>query len=95
LHDSDYIGVPCATRLLPSLRPCFHAKGDAPNWKKAFRQESGKWGLFLTMIIFTTVPIDRAADYLVLPSFPLAAAEPALFHPLTRASLNSAERAEP
>lgn len=56
-------------RLLPSLRPCFPAKGLEPNWKHAFRQESGKWGLFLTMLIFATVLIDRVADYLVLASF--------------------------
>jgi protein-S-isoprenylcysteine O-methyltransferase Ste14 len=59
---------PRLPRLLPSFRPCFPAKGCSPNWKKAFRQESGKWGLFLTMIIFTIVLIDRVADYLVLAS---------------------------
>jgi protein-S-isoprenylcysteine O-methyltransferase Ste14 len=59
---------PRLPRLLPSFRPCFPAKGRSPNWKKAFRQESGKWGLLLTMIIFTIVLIDRVADYLVLAS---------------------------
>jgi protein-S-isoprenylcysteine O-methyltransferase Ste14 len=62
---------PRLPRLLPSFRPCFPAKGCSPNWKKAFRQESGKWGLFLTMIIFTIVLIDRVADYLVLASLVL------------------------
>jgi hypothetical protein len=55
-------------RLLPSVRPCFPAKGLFPNWKIGFRQESAKWGLFLTMIIFTIQLIDRVADYLVLAS---------------------------
>jgi protein-S-isoprenylcysteine O-methyltransferase Ste14 len=59
---------PRLPRLLPSLRPCFPAKGLAPHWKKAFRQQSAKWGLFLSMIIFTIVLSDRVADYLVLAS---------------------------
>jgi protein-S-isoprenylcysteine O-methyltransferase Ste14 len=59
---------PRLPRLLPSFRPCFPAKGRSPNWRKAFGQESAKWGLFLTMTIFTIVLIDRVADYLVLAS---------------------------
>jgi hypothetical protein len=59
---------PRLPRLLPSLRPWFPAKGLFPNWKKAFRQESAKWGLFVTMIIFTILLVDRVADYLVVAS---------------------------
>ena len=59
---------PGLPRLLPSLRPGLPAKGLLPNSKRAFRQESGKWGLFITMIIFTILLVDRAADYLALAS---------------------------
>jgi len=59
---------PRAPRLLPSLQPFCPAKGLAPDWKKAFRQESGKWGLFVSMIVFTILLIDRVADILVLAS---------------------------
>jgi protein-S-isoprenylcysteine O-methyltransferase Ste14 len=55
-------------RLLPSFRPCLPTKGDAPNWTPAFRQESAKWGLFLTMIIFTVSLVDRVAEVLALAS---------------------------
>jgi hypothetical protein len=44
------------------------AKGDAPNWKQALRQESAKWGLFLTMIIFTVLLVDRGAEILAVAS---------------------------
>jgi protein-S-isoprenylcysteine O-methyltransferase Ste14 len=59
---------PSVPRLLPSFRPCLPAKGDAPNWKQAFRQESAKWGLFLTMIVFTVLLVDRVAEILALAS---------------------------
>jgi len=60
---------PRLPRLLPSLSPCFPGKGLTPDWKKAVRQESGKWGIFLSMIVFSILLIDRVADYLVLASF--------------------------
>lgn len=60
---------PRLPRLLPSLSPCFPARGLTPNWEKAIRRESGKWGIFLAMIVFTILLIDRVADYLVLASF--------------------------
>ncbi len=59
---------PRAPRLLSSLRPCFPSKGVLPNWKKAFRKESGRWALFFSMIVFAIVLIDRVADVLVLAS---------------------------
>jgi len=43
-------------------------KGDAPDWKRAFRQESAKWGLFPTMLIFTVLLVDRVAEILALAS---------------------------
>jgi protein-S-isoprenylcysteine O-methyltransferase Ste14 len=60
--------LPRLPRLLPSFRPCVPAKNDTPNWKQAFRQESAKWGLFLTMIIFTVLLVDRVAEVLALAS---------------------------
>jgi hypothetical protein len=59
---------PPVPRLLPSFRPCLPSKGDAPISKQAFRQESAKWGLFLTMIVFTVLLIDRVAEVLALAS---------------------------
>jgi hypothetical protein len=35
-----------------------------PNWKTAFREEAGKWGIFLTMIVFTLSLKDRVAEIL-------------------------------
>jgi len=49
--------------------PSLPAQNLAPHWKNALRQESVKWGIFVTMIIFTIVLVDRVADYLVLVSF--------------------------
>jgi hypothetical protein len=40
-----------------------------PLWGKAFRQESAKWGLFLTMIVFTLLLSDRLAEVLAVSSF--------------------------
>jgi protein-S-isoprenylcysteine O-methyltransferase Ste14 len=40
----------------------------APDWKVSLRQESGKWGLFLTMIIFTLLLRDRVAEILAVLS---------------------------
>jgi hypothetical protein len=40
----------------------------APHWKASLRQESGKWGLFLTMIIFTALLRDRVAEILAVLS---------------------------
>jgi len=40
-----------------------------PMWSKAFRQESAKWGLFLTMIVFTILLRDRIAEALAGLSF--------------------------
>ena len=52
-----------------AVRPALPAHNLVPNWKKALRQESVKWGIFVTMIIFAIVLVDRIADYLVLASF--------------------------
>lgn len=40
-----------------------------PSWGKAFRWESAKWGLFLTMIVFTVLLRDRVAEVLAGASF--------------------------
>jgi hypothetical protein len=36
-----------------------------PEWGKAFRREAIKWGLFLTMIVFTATLKDRIAEVLI------------------------------
>jgi hypothetical protein len=43
---------------------------DLPAWSlsNALRAESAKWGIFVTMIVFTLLLIDRVADVLVLAS---------------------------
>jgi protein-S-isoprenylcysteine O-methyltransferase Ste14 len=40
----------------------------APDWKASLRRESGKWGVFLTMIIFTVLLSDRVAEILAVLS---------------------------
>jgi hypothetical protein len=45
------------------------SNNDSPVWRNAFRRESGKWGLFLTMIVFTLLLRDRIAEILAGASF--------------------------
>jgi protein-S-isoprenylcysteine O-methyltransferase Ste14 len=40
----------------------------APLWSNAFRRESAKWGMFLTMIVFTALLQDRVAEILAVVS---------------------------
>ena len=40
----------------------------APLWSNAFRRESAKWGMFLTMIVFTALLQDRVAEVLAVVS---------------------------
>ena len=49
-----------------SLRP---ETRSAIDWKQALRQESAKWGLFVTMIIFIFLLNDRIAEILAVLSF--------------------------
>ena len=44
------------------------ARGFGP-WSKAIRQESAKWGLFLTMIVFIYLLKDQVAEVLAGLSF--------------------------
>ena len=39
-----------------------------PSLSNALRAESAKWGIFVTMIVFTLLLVDRVADVLVLAS---------------------------
>jgi hypothetical protein len=68
-----------ATELRPSvagevataqsfLQPNRLARGRSA-WAKAIRQEAGKWGLFVTMIVFTLLLRDRVAEVLAVLSF--------------------------
>lgn len=45
------------------------AASRSPAWKKAFRREAVKWGILLSMIVFSTTLVDRQADILVVASF--------------------------
>lgn len=36
------------------------------DWARALREQSGRWGIFLTMIVFSITLVDRQADYGVL-----------------------------
>jgi hypothetical protein len=62
-----------AANLQPAQTPAHDLprqplQGVAPTWRTAFRQESAKWGLFLTMIAFTCVLRDQVADVLAILS---------------------------
>jgi hypothetical protein len=56
--------LPTASPLLPSAAQESHA-----GWGKAFRQETVKWGLFLTMVVFVITLKDRLAELLAAASF--------------------------
>jgi hypothetical protein len=47
----------------------FSLQKFAANWKAAFRKESSKWGLAVTMIVFTLTLKDRVAEILAVASF--------------------------
>jgi hypothetical protein len=50
--------------------PAMNRKPDerAPYWGPAFRRQATKWGVFLTMIVFTITLVDRVADYGIVAS---------------------------
>lgn len=59
------LGAGEAIRLLRlALRKDEIAPREPVAWPQAFRLESVKWGLFLTMIVFTITLIDRVAEVL-------------------------------
>jgi hypothetical protein len=55
----------------PALQPPAPAiaKKLDPIWRRAFRQEAVKWGIFLTMIVFVITLKDRLAEVLACASF--------------------------
>lgn len=53
-----------ASSLLPPAAQGFHSRLG-----KAFRQETVKWGLFLTMVVFVITLKDRLAEVLAAASF--------------------------
>ena len=53
---------------LPALLPG-DAEQRSPGWKKAFRHEAAKWGIFVTMTVFAITLQDRQAEVLALASF--------------------------
>ncbi len=56
--------LPTALPLIPPAAQEFHS-----GWGKAFRQETVKWGLFLTMVVFVITLKDRPAEVLAAASF--------------------------
>jgi len=44
------------------------------SWLGAIREESAKWGIFVTMVVFTWLLIDRVAEYLAIASLVMWAA---------------------
>jgi protein-S-isoprenylcysteine O-methyltransferase Ste14 len=56
-------------RFLPSFYPRFPTQGLGANWKEALRKEASKWGLAVTMIVFTLTLQDRSAEILAAASF--------------------------
>jgi protein-S-isoprenylcysteine O-methyltransferase Ste14 len=56
-------------RFLPSLRPRVPKRGFAAQWREALRREASKWGLAVTMIVFTLTLQDRLAEILASLSF--------------------------
>jgi hypothetical protein len=56
--------LPTALPLTPPAAQEFHS-----GWGKAFRQETVKWGLFLTMVVFVITLKDRLAEVLAAASF--------------------------
>ncbi|MGO9323243.1 MAG: hypothetical protein ACLP07_01665 [Terracidiphilus sp.] len=44
------------------------------SWLGAIREESAKWGIFVTMVVFTWLLIDRVAEYLAIASLLMWAA---------------------
>jgi hypothetical protein len=56
--------LPTASPLIPPAAQEFHS-----GWGKAFRQETIKWGLFLTMVAFVITLKDRLAEVLAAASF--------------------------
>jgi hypothetical protein len=45
------------------------ASAESPSsWVGAVREESAKWGIFVTMIVFTWLLIDRVAEFMAIAS---------------------------
>ena len=58
LRDRGDLLWPASSRQVVSRRP-------ATGWTSAFRAEAIKWGIFLTMIVFTITLKDRIAEVLI------------------------------
>jgi len=59
---SDIVPVAVMPSTREQARP---AKIFKPEWAKALRREAIKWGLFLTMIVFTATLKDRVGEALI------------------------------
>jgi hypothetical protein len=45
---------------------------STPSWGRAFRLEAAKWGIFVTMVVFSITLIDRLAESLAVASILIA-----------------------
>jgi protein-S-isoprenylcysteine O-methyltransferase Ste14 len=66
-NDAESVGLAAPIAAPPHVVQ--RSPPRLPVWGKAFRQESAKWGLLLTMIVFTSLLKDRVAEVLVVASF--------------------------
>ena len=55
-------------QFVGSTRTWLSAQGISARWKDALRKEASKWGLALTMMIFTMTLRDRLAEILAVVS---------------------------
>ena len=55
-------------QLVGSTRTWLSAQGISVRWKDAVRKEASKWGLAVTMIVFTLTLRDRLAEILAVAS---------------------------
>jgi hypothetical protein len=51
--------------LLRGVEPSVKESLPTPEWRGSLRRESIKWGLFITMIVFTITLRDRVAEILI------------------------------
>jgi hypothetical protein len=57
----------------PNLNELLSRATSSAAWRNAIRLESGKWALFLTMVVFTSLLNDRITEILGVGCFLLAA----------------------
>lgn len=56
------------SQLSPSKDQPPEREIPVPEWRRAFREQSAKWGIFISMIVFSITLRDRVAEILVCAS---------------------------